>query len=420
MHHVETETARTVKSGKVSVFAKRAARSLSRRLRAFGEVEPDGFDLEDVPTADIALYFADQPTKLYQLTQWLPVFENQINLRTIVVVRNLETYNTLRALTKLQVLLVPRYEILMALYDRADFHAVIYVNNGWTNFQSLSFQQAVHIHVNHGESDKICMVSNQAKAYDKVFVAGQAAIDRHAAAIAWFDSSHLVSVGRPQLDLQVASPLAKSELRTITYAPTWEGEDEANNYTSVDIYGPQIVQAALAIPDARVVYKPHPRVVESPDPLIRANHKKLVSLIAAAGAQHLYLPTADILGILPETDLLIADVSSVTLDHLYLAPDSPIILTDRRSDSDQLHADSPVSAACAVIDQSSINGINELITTSLETDAHRSDRESMRSYYFGNTEQDSSTGAFWSAIATEIADHDAALQGIQRVRQVGS
>jgi len=112
------------------------------------------------------------------------------------VVRNLETYNELRTKTKLQVLLVPRYEILMALYDRADFHAVIYVNNGWTNFQSLAFQQAVHIHVNHGESDKICMVSNQAKAYDKVFVAGQAAIDRHASAIAWLDQSHLVSVGR--------------------------------------------------------------------------------------------------------------------------------------------------------------------------------------------------------------------------------
>ena len=418
VHHVDKEAVGTAKPGTLSAFAKRTARSLSRRLRAFGEVEPDGFDLKDIPTADIALYFADQPSKLYQLTQWLPVFENQTNLKTIVVVRNLETYNELRAWTTLQVLLVPRYEILMALYDRADFHAVIYVNNGWTNFQSLSFQQAVHIHVNHGESDKICMVSNQAKAYDKVFVAGQAAVDRHAAAIAWFDSSHLVTVGRPQLDLEVASPLEKSALKTITYAPTWEGEDEANNYTSVDLYGPQIIQAALAVPNARVVYKPHPRVVESFDPLIRANHKKLVSLIAAAGAQHLYLPTANILGILPQTDLLIADVSSVTLDHLYLAPDSPILVTDRRSDPTQLHADAPVSAACTVIDQASIAGINELIAACLDTDVHRSDRARMRTYYFADTDKGNSTDAFWSAVTSKIADHDQALQGIQRVRLV--
>ncbi len=418
MHHVESKAAEPLKPGKVSVFAKRAARSLSRRLRNFGEVEPDGFDLENIPAADIALYFAEQPAKLYQLTQWLPVFENHTELTTIVVVRNLETYNELRTKTKLQVLLVPRYEILMALYDRADFHAVVYVNNGWTNFQSLSFQQAVHIHVNHGESDKICMVSNQAKAYDKVFVAGQAAVDRHAAAIAWLDPAHLVSVGRPQLDLDVASPFAKSELKTITYAPTWEGEDEANNYTSVDLYGPQIVQAALSIPNSRLVYKPHPRVVDSKDPRIRGNHKKIVSLISAAGGSHVYLPNANILGILPETDLLIADVSSVTLDYLYLAPDSPILLTDRRSDPTQLLADSPVSAACQVINHHSIARVGNLITESLDADTHRADRGRMRTYYFGDTERGSSTNAFWAAITSEIAGHDAALQGIQRVRQV--
>lgn len=419
MHHVGSTPNESQKPGKVAVFAKRAARSLSRRLRQFGEVEPDGFDLENVPSADIALYFADQSTKLYQLTQWLPVFENHADLRTIVVVRNLETYNELKSKTTLQVLLVPRYEILMALYDRADFHAVVYVNNGWTNFQSLSFQQAVHIHVNHGESDKICMVSNQAKAYDKVFVAGQAAIDRHAAAIAWFDSSHLVRVGRPQLDLTVANPLEPTDLTTITYAPTWEGEDDANNYTSVDLYGPQIVSAVLETPNARLVYKPHPRVIDSSDQLVQANHKKIVSMIAAAPDHHVYLPNANILGILPNTDLLIADVSSVTLDQLYLAPGAPILLTDRRSDPAQLLADSPMSAACTIVDRDSANEIARLIRESLSHDTHASAREDMRTYYFGDSER-SSTENFWEAITTEISAHDTALKQIARVRQVRS
>lgn len=419
MHHVGSTPNESQKPGKVAVFAKRAARSLSRRLRQFGEVEPDGFDLENVPSADIALYFADQSTKLYQLTQWLPVFENHADLRTIVVVRNLETYNELKSKTTLQVLLVPRYEILMALYDRADFHAVVYVNNGWTNFQSLSFQQAVHIHVNHGESDKICMVSNQAKAYDKVFVAGQAAIDRHAAAIAWFDSSHLVRVGRPQLDLTVANPLEPTDLTTITYAPTWEGEDDANNYTSVDLYGPQIVSEVLETPNVRLVYKPHPRVIDSSDQLVQENHKKIVSMLAAAPDHHVYLPNANILGILPSTDLLIADVSSVTLDQLYLAPGAPILLTDRRSDPAQLLADSPMSAACTIVDQNSISELSALIGASLETDSHASQREDMRTYYFGDSER-SSTEIFWAAITSEIAAHDTALKQLARVRQVQS
>ncbi|MDP1876889.1 MAG: hypothetical protein Q8M17_04935, partial [Actinomycetota bacterium] len=259
-------TAGKRRDGAVTSFTKKAARATANRLRAYGSAhEPEGFDLDDVPTADIALYFADTPHKLYQLSQWLPVFEARTDMRTIVVVRYVETYNELLGRTSLKVLLVPRYEVLMALYDRADFHAVVYVNNGWTNFQSLSFQQAVHVHVNHGESDKICMVSNQAKAYDKVFVAGEAAVRRHAAALAWFDPAHLVRVGRPQLDLPMPPVVGPFDGMTITYAPTWEGEDEANNYTSIDRYGPRIVAAALAQPGARVIYKPHPRVASTKD-----------------------------------------------------------------------------------------------------------------------------------------------------------
>ena len=135
-------------------------------MRDYGRVEPEGFELENVPSADVALYFPDAPPKLYQLIQWLPIFEANTDVRTIVVMRNFESYNIVKDLTSLRTILVPRYEDMMAMYDRADFKAVVYVNNGWTNFQSLAFQQAVHIHVNHGESDKICMVSNQAKAYD--------------------------------------------------------------------------------------------------------------------------------------------------------------------------------------------------------------------------------------------------------------
>ena len=107
----------------------------------------------------------------------------------------------------------------------------------------------VHVHINHGESDKLSMVSNQAKAYDKVFVAGDAAIERHRRALIDFDESALVKVGRPQLDIDRLAELEPSSARTIMYAPTWEGENESNNYTSVDLFGPQIVEAALRSPE---------------------------------------------------------------------------------------------------------------------------------------------------------------------------
>jgi hypothetical protein len=392
-------------------------------MREFGQVEPEGFTLEDIPQADVALYFPDGPPKLYQLTQWLPVFEQQAALRTLVIVRQVDAYNALKGRTSLLVVLVPRYEDLMALLDRADFRAVVYVNNGWTNFQALSFQRAVHVHVNHGESDKICMVSNQAKAYDKVFVAGQAAVDRHRAAIAWFDSSHLVRVGRPQLDLEVEPALRESTRMTYTYAPTWEGEDDANNYSSVDRYGPQIIEALLAQPNARVIYKPHPRVVDSDDPRIRRGHEAITRAIESAAkadptAGHVVLVAADMLGVIRCTDILVADVSSVTLDFLYLRPGAPILLTDRRSNRTALLAESPLAEAAYVIDSTSIATLTSDLPGVESDDQRAQARITMRNHYFDELAPGESTERFWAELRRAMDQHDTALRALTRVRVV--
>ncbi len=403
---------------------KRIARGLGRRLVNFGAVGTEGFDLSAVASSDIALYFSDYPAKLYQLKQWLPVFEAHASRQTMVVLRQVETYKELVGQTSLPLVLAPSFEDLMALYDRAGFHAVIYVNNGWTNFQSLAFQQAVHIHVNHGESDKICMVSNQAKAYDRVFVAGEAAVQRHRAALAWFDMDRLVRVGRPQLDLEVPSPLPASVRPTITYAPTWEGEDDANNYTSMDCFGVHIIEAALRQPGVRVAYKPHPRIASSEQAAMREAHARILAAIGQAAdadpaAGHRALPKADVLGVIRDTDLMISDVSSVTLDHLYLRPDAPILLTDRRSDRDQLLLDAPVAAATSVIDATTIRNLDAMISTAMTADPQREDRARMRAIYFDDLAPGQSTQRFWEAVDAAISDHDQAIGALSRVR-IGS
>ena len=402
---------------------KRVSRSLSRRLRDFGAVQPKGFDLGNVPTSDIAIHFADGTPKLYQLTQWLPIFEASTTERTIVVVRQIETFQALQGATSLPILLAPTYEDLMALYDRADFHAVMYVNNGFTNFQSLAFQQAVHIHLNHGESDKICMVSNQAKANDKVFVAGPAAVRRHAAAITWFDITHLARVGRPQLDLPVPNPLTEFAGTTITYAPTWEGEDDANNYTSVDVYGPGIISAALTLTNCRVIYKPHPRVADSNNAAVKASHRKILSLLNSANshdpnAGHRVMLDANVLGIIRGTDLLIADVSSVTLDHLYLRPQAPIVLCDRRTNRAQLLSDAPVAAGAHILDQNTIATLATDLADIIANDQQEASRSELRDFYFDGLEAGQSTERFWQQTRFEISEHDRALQELSRVRQI--
>ena len=155
-----------------------------------------------VSSAEVVVYFADEPRRLYQLRQWLPVFEwLDRRRRVLLVTRDAGSFHALGRLTGLARVLVERLPELVGLYAGGGFKVVVYVNNSARNFQSLAARQLLHVHVNHGESDKSCMVSNQVKAYDRVFVVGPAAVDRYRRGLLELDPGKLVLVGRPQLDL---------------------------------------------------------------------------------------------------------------------------------------------------------------------------------------------------------------------------
>ena len=368
--------------------------------------------------AEVVVYFGDRSSKFYQLEQWIPVLEQlHKHHKVVIVVRKGSALTSVLEATHLPVVFKRKFDPLQTFYHANDFKLALYVNNGMTNFQSLSFAPMVHVHVNHGESDKLSMVSNQTKAYDKVFVAGEAAVERHRRALIDFDESQLVRVGRPQLDIERPLELEPSSARTIMYAPTWEGENDANNYTSVDLFGPQIVEAVLRIPDARLIYKPHPRVETSKDPEMVEANARILELIAAANSpivdetlQHQVLMQGDILGMFDTVDLLITDISSVGLDFLYLHPNKPLVLTDRRNDSETLNAEAPISRATPLINESTIDRVESLISEMLNHDSSVEVRHELRRHYFGDGEPGSSSVLFTEAVSRLIADRTVALE----------
>ena len=368
--------------------------------------------------AEVVVYFGDRSSKFYQLEQWIPVLEQlHKHHKVVIVVRKGSALTSVLEATHLPVVFKRKFDPLQTFYHANDFKLALYVNNGMTNFQSLSFAPMVHVHVNHGESDKLSMVSNQAKAYDKVFVAGEAAVERHRRALIDFDESQLVRVGRPQLDIERPLELEPSSARTIMYAPTWEGENDANNYTSVDLFGPQIVEAVLRIPDARLIYKPHPRVETSKDPEMVEANARILELIVAANSpivdetlQHQVLMQGDILGMFDTVDLLITDISSVGLDFLYLHPNKPLVLTDRRNDSETLNAEAPISRATPLINESTIDRVESLISEMLNHDSSVEVRHELRRHYFGDGEPGSSSVLFTEAVSRLIADRTVALE----------
>ncbi len=371
-----------------------------------------------MPEVSVIAYFADDPTRTYQLVQWLDVLEILHAQHPVgIVVRDPASAEVLESRTTLPVLTAPTLTDLTELYDRLDAGVVLYCNNSALNFQSLIDNRRLHVHINHGESDKQSMASNNAKAYDRVLVAGEAAVQRHLAALMEFDDSRLVRVGRPQLDLRPPSLLAASERRTVLYAPTWEGDADYNDYTSVTTLGVAIVRAALAVPDVRLAYKPHPKVVTSQTPAVRAAHLAILDLVASAAAAepeagHESVTHGDILAVIPDCDAMITDVSSVGLDWLYLRNEKPIFLTDPQGDAERLREDVPVSRCADVISPDAFDragALTQLIASRLEIDEHQLARVAMRHHYFDDLRVGESTVRFLDTVSELVSLRDRLL-----------
>jgi hypothetical protein len=385
----------------------------ARRLRRGPRLnrEPEGL----MPGSQVVVYFAEDPRRVYQLDQWLPVLSKLHAVHPVtVVLRKLDTFNTVRERTDLPAVYVRRLADVLDLYDELDPKVAIYVNNGVANFQSLAVSTILHVHVNHGESDKVSMVSNQAKAYDRVFVAGEAAERRHAAALIDFNDQKLVRVGRPQLDLEFEPVLPDTDRRTVIYAPTWEGENDFNNYSSTDTYGVRIVQQLLTLDRVRVIYRPHPRVASSTTPEVIGAHHEVIDLLHAADqadpdAGHCTAMEGSILALFQHCDAMVTDVSSVGLDFLYLQTGKPLFLTDRRNDRAELAVDAPISAAADVIDAETIDTFGSVVAARLAEDVLLPRRQELRRFYFGDLGPGESTERFLAAIGEVVKQRDELL-----------
>ncbi len=116
----------------------RAARWRLKRVQAAAAVRlaPDSFlpqlAAARIPIdAEVAVYFADSPDRVYQLDQWLPVLERLARSHQVVVIlRDLRTMKDIQDRTTLPVVCVTTFLDLMNLYDAGEFKVGIYVNNG--------------------------------------------------------------------------------------------------------------------------------------------------------------------------------------------------------------------------------------------------------------------------------------------------
>ena len=274
------------------------------------------------PRYEAVLYFADDPSSAYQIRQWFgPMLKLSEQHPVAVLVHKATTANVIMEDCPLPVYLTSGITEVEQFVSTHGVRVIFYVNNNQANFTVLRLTDPVHIHLSHGESDKISMASNQLKAYDFAFIAGEASRQRILANVPRLDPDKLVEIGRPQLDDAIERPHNNDGGRiTVLYAPTWEGDRDAMAYGSAVSHGPALVRALLADPRYRLIFRPHPRTGVR----LRAHGEsvKLIdSLIASAvkespGAGHYRDHDPDFNGAMAQADICICDISAMAMDWL--------------------------------------------------------------------------------------------------------
>jgi hypothetical protein len=401
---LRTVVRRSLRAAKLEAY--RTRRELAGRHLAGpeGDASP-GDDAADVGDGlEVVLYFADGPDNLYQVRSWLPILERLAERHpTAVLCRDGRSADALRLESSLPVTLVRAFRDLEPFYTGVGAKVVLYVNAHPYNFQSLTFTDLLHAHLNHGESDKISMASNQAKAYDRVVVAGDAAVERYLLNLLDYDGRNLVKVGRPQLDLMPAHRRSPDGRTTVVYAPTWEGGRATMDYSSVRTMGPAIV-AELADAGCRVVYRPHPKTGVH-DREVAAANEAIVARLEATGAGHRVSRDEPLHDALAEADALVADVSSVTLEFLPTGrpffvtrpPQCEGLLLDAVTTTDRVGYPLPTSE---------LPRLAERIVAVLADDPRADERRRLVEWYFGDTTPGASTARFLAAVDAMVTDRD--------------
>lgn len=359
----------------------------------------------------VAVYFADGAVNMYQMRQWYkPLAELSKVWPVVVLSRTATGTQALLAEDAPPVAFVPTVRDLESFIAQQDIRVVLYVNQNTRNFQMFRYGRRWHVFINHGESDKMYMTTNQYKAYDYAFIAGDAARERLSRVLWDFDlDKRAIAIGRPQADhYSGALPYTPDERTVVLYAPTWEGDRPSAHYGSVLSHGEALVKALIATRRHRVIYRPHPRSGVVDHAYGEANRRIIAALAAGnrsdPGAEHVYDDGPDLGWQLAAADVAVVDISAMVYDRL--AAGKPLLIT-RPVDPAAIVDTHGYLSACEWLDASAAPEIVEE-TERVLRDPEAGERLSeWVTYYFGDTTPGAATKRFHAAVARLMADWDA-------------
>ncbi len=362
----------------------------------------------------VGVYFADSDVNIYQMRQWYaPLQELSKTHPVLLIARHPAGAKLLMEESGLDVAFTQKVTDIEKLLEQQPLEVVLYVNQNTRNFQMMRYGRRWHVFINHGESDKMYMVSNQYKTYDYAFIAGNAARERLDRVLWDYDlDSRTFSIGRPQTDhLRGEPPFAPDERTVVLYAPTWEGDRPAASYGSVASHGEDLVRKLLETGRHRVVYRPHPRSGVVDAEFGAANERIIAALDEAnrkdPSAQHVYDTSPSLGWQLSLPDVAICDISAMVYDRL--ATGKPLMIT-RPVAADAEVDEGGYLSVCEWLSADQTASIDEVLDGVIGDAAARERLVTWSKHYFGDTAQGAPTQRFHDAIEVLIAKADERLR----------
>lgn len=384
--------------------AKKLVTNLWRSRKKRQELARRAPDLVAPPprSIQIAVYFADGAVNMYQIRQWYaPLAELSKTWPVAIISRSPGATLTLIDEAPVPTVYLRQVVDLEQFVDEQDLRIVFYVNQNARNFQMMRYGRIWHVFINHGESDKMYMTTNQFKAYDYSLVAGQAALDRLRRKLWDFDlDRRAIPIGRPQADHFTGTlPYTPDERTVVFYAPTWEGDRESAAYGSIASHGVAAVSALIATGKHRVIYRPHPRsgVI---DPDYKKANETIIAALATAnsrdpGAQHLYDDGPQLDWQLAAADVAITDISAMVYDRL--ATGKQIIVTRPVSSLAEVDVNGFLGDAEWLTAENAGNVVS-IIERALDSEESRHRLEYWVRHHFGDTTPGVATTRFHAAV----------------------
>ncbi len=382
----------------------RAVRSLVQQRRARGTLQRKLALRARSPQGEyrVAVYFADSAVNMYQIRQWYrPLVELARTHPVVILSRHPSGANALLDESPLPVEYVRRVADLERVIAEQDIRVVLYVNQNTRTFQMMRYGRRWHVFVNHGESDKMYMTTNQFKAYDYSLIPGDAARARLGKVLWDYDlDRRAIPIGRPQADNYSGElPYAPDDRTVVLYAPTWEGDRAAAAYGSIASHGVPLVRDLIATGRHRVVYRPHPRSGVVDPGYARAN-REIAAMLERANAQdpsaqHVVDRSRELAWQLSAADLAIVDISAMVYDRL--AAGRPLMVTRPVRPEAQIDTDGYLSDCEWLTAEDARDIVTRLDALQHDAAADRRLAAWVR-HYFGDTSPGAATARFHGAI----------------------